>query len=349
MPAQLPAGVQLGQSLIGPVFIAYMYAENQSIQSEQGQLLSPQNRLFELARTGQLRLPKTWLEKHPVLINKILYPIAVLLFAFLAPQFSAIIGLPMVMWGFNVGDDIGFTFILIGSFLPLFFLVWLWLRVVEKRPLWTTGMTRPVAKPYLRGLGVGMLIFGSAVLLLGLFGFLDVENTGQGQGWWIALGGTFLVLLGWVIQGAAEEILARGFLMPILGIRWGPAAGVIVSSLFFSILHLENPNLTAISLLNLFLFGLFTAMYALFEGQLWGVFAIHAIWNWAQGNLFGFSVSGIDIQSSILIDLMEAGPDWITGGLFGPEGGFVVTLTLLIAIFLLLLLSRRRMGPVSTQ
>lgn len=324
-----------------------MQIENPSELPQHGRILSPHNQLLDLARTGQLRLPQSWLEKRPVLINKILYPIAVLLFAFLAPQFSAILGLPAVMWGFNLGKDIGFTFILIGSFLPLFFLVWLWLRVVEQRPLWTTGMTRPVAKPYLRGLGIGLLLFGSAVLLLGLLGFLDIESSGQDL--WITLGGTLLVLLGWVVQGAAEEVLARGFLMPILSVRWGPAAGVIISSLFFSILHLANPNLSSISLINLFLFGLFTALYALFEGGIWGVFAIHAIWNWAQGNLFGFSVSGMDTQSSMLIDLMEVGPDWVTGGLFGPEGGIVVTLTLLIAIFLLLLISRRRIGPVSTQ
>lgn len=278
------------------------------------------------------------------MINKILYPLAVLLFAFLAPQLSAVLGFPLTILGFNINPsqpNLGFALILIGSYSPLFIVVWLWLRVVEQRPLWTTGMTRPVAKPYLRGLGIGLLLFATAVLLLGLFGFLEIENTGQNQGIWITLGGTLLVLLGWVVQGAAEELLARGFLLPILGVRWGPAAGVIVSSLFFSILHLANPNLNFISLVNLFLFGLFAALYALNEGGLWGIFAIHAIWNWAQGNLFGFSVSGLNIQSSILFDLMETGPDWVTGGLFGPEGGVIVTLVLSIGIFALLFFSRK--------
>ena len=320
-----------------------MQTEHPTEPVESSRLLAPDNVLFNLARTGRLRLPQSWLEKRPVLINKIVYPLAVLLFAFLVPQLSAILGLPLTILGFNLNNsrpDLGFALILVGSFLPIFVLVWLWLLVVEQRPLWTTGMTRPVAKPYLRGLGIGLLLFASAVLLLGLFGFLEVEN--ESQRMWLTLGGALLVLLGWVVQGAAEEILARGFLLPILGVRWGPAAGVIISSLFFSILHLQNPNLSLISLLNLFLFGLFTALYALNEGGLWGIFAIHAVWNWAQGNLFGFSVSGIDIQSSILFDLMEAGPDWATGGLFGPEGGVVVTLVLLIGISALMFLSRRK-------
>lgn len=322
-----------------------MHSESLPDQSQEGRLLAPDNPLFNLARTGRLRLPKSWLEKRPLLIDKILYPIAVIFFAFMAPQISAVLGLPLTIQGFSLNDsqpDLGFALILTGSFLPLFFLVWLWLRVVEKRALWTTGMTRPLIKPYLRGLGIGVLLFASAVLLLGLLGFLEVENTHQGRELWLSMAGIFMVLFGWVIQGAAEEILARGFLMPILGVRWGPAAGVIISSLLFSALHLLNPNLNFISLFNLFLFGLFAALYALFEGGLWGVFAIHAVWNWAQGNIFGFSVSGLELQSSILLDLIEAGPDWATGGYFGPEGGVLVTFILLSGIITLALLSRRK-------
>lgn len=334
--------------MIGPVFITWMKTRNLTDPSQYGRLLAPDNSLFDLARTGRLRLPQSWLEKRPRLINKILYPLVVLLFAFLAPQLAAVLGLPLTILGFNLNNsqpDLGFALILIGSFLPIFFLIWLWLRVVEQRPLWTTGMTRPVMKPYLRGLGLGMLLFASAVLLLALLGFLEIESTNPGRGLWITLGGTMLVLFGWVIQGAAEEILVRGFLMPILSIRWGPAAGVIISSLFFSILHLLNPDLSLISLLNLFLFGLFAALYALYEGGLWGIFAIHAVWNWAQGNIFGFSVSGLDIKSTIFLDLMEAGPDWATGGLFGPEGGVVVTLILITGISVLVTLSRRHARP----
>jgi hypothetical protein len=315
----------------------------------QSGLLSPDNKLFELARSGQLRLPQSWLENRPVLIGKILYPLLVIVVAYLIPQLAVVLGLPLVIPGFNATEsrpDLGFALILTGSFLPIFVLVWLWLWAAEQRSLRTTGMIRPVVRPYLRGLGLGLLLFGSAVILLGMLGFLDVENSSQGQGLLFTLGGTLLVLLGWVVQGAAEEVLARGFLLPILGTRWGPVPGVIVSSLFFSVLHLQNPNVNFISIVNLFLFGLFTALYALYEGGLWGVFAIHTIWNWAQGNLFGFSVSGLDLQSTILFDLEEAGPDWATGGLFGPEGGVVVTLVLLGGIFGLVYLSRKKAGDL---
>lgn len=342
--------------MIGPVFILQMLNENSPDSLDHGRLLSPNNTLFRLARTGQLRLPQAWLENHPFFFEKLLYPFAVFVFALFAPQISAVFGFPLAILGFDryqSQPNLGFTLILIGSFLPIFFLVWLWLWVFEQRPLWTTGLTRPIARPYLRGLGIGLLIFGSAVLLLALFGYLEIENSGQGQGIWLTLAGTFLVLLGWIVQGAAEELLARGFLMPIIGVRWGPVPGVIISALLFSVLHLQNPNINFISLANLFLFGLFASLYALYEGGLWGVFAMHTIWNWTQGNLLGFSVSGINMQTSILLDLMENGPDWATGGPFGPEGGVVVTLVLLAGIFGLVYLSRKKpdfnQAPIDTH
>ncbi len=337
--------VELGQSMIGPVALWLMQTEDPTPHTSPDRLLSPDNALFAQARTGRLRLPASWLENYQVAIDKFLYPIAALLFAYLAPILAAILGLPVTLLGFNLDGnrpDLGFTFVLIGGFLPIFFLIWLWLRVFEQRPLRTTGMTRPVLRPYLRGLIVGLLLFGSVVIILGLLGFLGIEHPPQSSRFWITIGGVLLVLTAWMIQGAAEELLARGFLLPILGIRWGPPAGVFVSSLFFSVLHLNNPNLSLISLGNLFLFGLFAALYALYEGQLWGAFAVHAVWNWAQGNLFGFEVSGINAPLSILLDLMETGPDWVTGGSFGPEGGIIVTLLLLAAIVVVIVVSWRR-------
>ncbi|MFL7839782.1 MAG: lysostaphin resistance A-like protein [Candidatus Promineifilaceae bacterium] len=326
------------------LLLVIMQTEGLNKSSPHGRLLQPDNPLFTMARSGRLRIPQSWLDNHAVLINKFLYPFSVILFASLVPVISAILGLPISSLGLSLTGsrpDLGLALYLIGGFLFVFLLIWLWLKVMEQRPLWTTGMRRPILKPYLQGLAIGALLFVSVVLLLRLCGFLEPENSGQGTIWWTTLAGTLLVLVGWAIQGAAEEILFRGFLMPILSIHWRPAIGVIFSALLFCAIHLLNPNITLISVLNLFLFGLFTALYALWEGGLWGVFAVHTIWNWAQGNIFGLSVSGLDLHSSILFNLMETGPDWVTGGYFGPEGGVVVTLILICAISILIALSSR--------
>ena len=91
-------------------------------------------------------------------------------------------------------------------------------------------------------------------------------------------------------------------------------------------------------------YGLFAALYALREGGIWGISAQHAVWNWAQANLYGFEVSGIGANGGSLFNLMETGPDPLTGGAFGPEGGLAVTLVLLLAIALLVLQPRLTRG-----
>ena len=203
-------------------------------------------------------------------------------------------------------------------------------------------MERPILRRYVRGLVVGLIMFTAVIGFLALFDAVITETPLAGRFSLTAVAGALLIFCGWMIQGAAEELLARGFLLPVLGTRWGPLVGVIVSSLFFALLHLANPYISVLSLLNLTLFGLFAALYALHEGALWGIFAIHAVWNWAQGNLYGFSVSGLEIVNDVvLFDLIEDGPDWLTGGLFGPEGGLVVTLVLIISILLVWFAGRR--------
>jgi len=321
-------------------------------QLENYSLLAQDNHLFVLARSGRLSLPQSWLEKQPVFFDKVLYPLAAILFGFVAPFLAAFLGLPLllvVIIGPAVEEStVGQLLFLTGSFLPLFFLVWFWLWLFERRPLWTVGLERPFLRKYLRGLGIGLLMFIAAVIVLALLDLVVTETAAAGRLSLVSLGGILLIFMGWMVQGAAEEVLARGFLLPVIGTRWGSLAGVLVSSLFFALLHLLNPNVTLISLVNLALFGLFAALYALFEGGLWGVFAIHSIWNWAQGNLFGFEVSGIEIQSGMLFDLMEIGPDWLTGGLFGPEGGMVVTIVLIISSLLVLFAGKRRKYKITS-
>jgi hypothetical protein len=239
---------------------------------------------------------------------------------------------------------------LVLAFAPIFFFLWLWLRLFEKRPLWSIGLEAKHAAPnYLRGLLIGLLMFTASVGVAAALGYMALEQgPSQGQGL-PALGGVLLLFLGWTVQGPAEEALTRGWLLPVLGARYTPLLGVLLSSVAFAAYHLPNPNLSLIAILNLFLFGVFAALFALYEGGLWGVFSIHAIWNWAQGNLFGLAVSGNPQVGGTIFNLQEVGPDFITGGPFGPEGGLAVTAVLLISCALVIALSARQAGRPDTS
>ncbi len=305
-------------------------------------LLAPDNRLFAAAAQVTLRWPESL---------RGAYPLAVLLAGLAIPFVGAIVvGVPLfLLLGLFVdepfalfagGDDsLSLTIELLLGFLPIFVLVWGWLRLFERRRFRTIGLDGGGAfVQYGRGLLVGLVMFGAGVAIMSLFGYMEVRGVNLGFAAW---SGVLIVFAGWVVQGAAEEVLARGFLMPIIGARWHPLIGVILSSSIFGLLHLFNPNLSWLAMVNLVLFGLFAALYALWEEGLWGVFAIHSVWNWAQGNLFGLPVSGQPFSSNTLLEMTETGPDLLTGGAFGPEGGLVVTGVLVISALVVWLIARR--------
>lgn len=144
-----------------------------------------------------------------------------------------------------------------------------------------------------------------------------------------------VVFLAWMLQGGKEELIYRGWLFPLLGVKLSPTAALFVSSLLFSLAHGLNANFNVISFLNLFLFAILTALYAAYTGNIWGVSGLHAAWNWMQGNVFGLPVSGVVYRGFYPIQMHSVGPEWLNGGNFGPEGGIVVTLVLLLASVIL--------------
>lgn len=222
---------------------------------------------------------------------------------------------------------------LIFSFVLIYIILWAWLRFFEKRPFWTMGYeVQHALMQYGRGFLFGILMFGGAVGILAMFGSVAIETGDPSQQGITALGGVLLVLIGWVVQGGAEEALIRGWALPVIGARYKPWIGLLVSSLIFAGLHGLNPGLSVFALINLALFGVFAGLYVMREGSLWGISALHSVWNWVQGNFFGFEVSGTIASGGTLFNLMETGEDWLTGGTFGPEGGAAVTVVLLIAI-----------------
>lgn len=302
------------------------------------------NRIFELAQLG--------LPYIPAALGKF-YPFLAIIYVLLGPVItSAIAAIPIaivfIISGSThvdlqaiMGSSVGMTGLMLVGFLPIYLLVWGWLRVFEHRPLWTIGMERKEwLSKYLRGALVGSVMISAAVGLPAMFGYIQLQGNSSGVS--VATMGALILFIGWVVQGAAEEVLFRGFLLQIIGSRFGVIAGVLVTSILFALLHIFNASLGVIALINLMLFGVFAAFYTLWEGSLWGVFAVHSFWNWVQGNLFGMEVSGLPVRLEALIDLKEVGPDWFTGGAFGPEGGIAVTLLLLAGIAVLWLLESRK-------
>ena len=126
-----------------------------------------------------------------------------------------------------------------------------------------------------------------------------------------------------------EEIIFRGYVLKNLLESFNPYAALFVSSLFFSLIHGANPNVTLLGLSNIFLAGIFLGASYVFTKNLWFPIALHFSWNFFQA-MFGFKVSGLDSYSIIKFDIIEN--NYINGGEFGFESS-VLSLIISFSLF----------------
>jgi membrane protease YdiL (CAAX protease family) len=219
------------------------------------------------------------------------------------------------------------------SFAPIFLMIWIWVRLYEKRPFSTLGFHADRAfSRYARGFLVGALMFALALAFLYLFGALQPAPALKAASGLTAVPAVLIFLLGWLVQGAGEEILCRGWMMPVIGARYTPLTGILVSSAVFAAYHSANPSFSVLAVVNIFLVGIFLSLFCLGDEAIWGVFGWHSAWNWVQGNFFGLNVSGLNDSGASLFRFQIHGPDLVTGGGFGPEGGLAVTAVTVIGI-----------------
>ena len=133
-----------------------------------------------------------------------------------------------------------------------------------------------------------------------------------------------------------EEIIFRGVLFRLIDDRWNTFVALLVSAVLFGVMHLPNPGATLWSTAAIAIeAGLLLGAAYKFKGTLWLPIAIHWAWNYTQGNILGFAVSGEPIQEKLFSPIIT-GPDWITGGAFGAEASVpAVAVGLLLTVILL--------------
>ncbi|PGW25017.1 CPBP family intramembrane glutamic endopeptidase [Bacillus cereus] len=213
------------------------------------------------------------------------------------------------------------------------FFVFLWIKFVEKRSFSSIGFWRDQwIRKYLSGALIGFIFISIPVMLLLLIGNVQLEMQRITPTTILEIVGSLVAFL---IQGATEEIIVRGWLFPVLSVRSRIWVGIVVTSLLFGFLHLLNPGITILSISNIILVGVFAAFYVLKDNSLWGICAWHSLWNWAQFNIYGFAVSGMAMYSTPLFKPVTNGSEFLHGGSFGIEGSIITTIMLSIASIVL--------------
>lgn len=191
------------------------------------------------------------------------------------------------------------------------------------------------------GLGVGVIIgvaaAGGALVLATLLGTASwVPDGGTAAAWGGSVGKTVALL---APAALAEEIIFRGVPLVLLATAFGRWPAMIGISALFALAHIGNPSVTTLGLMNIALAGIWLGLAFFAPGGIWTAFGAHLGWNGTLAALDA-PVSGLPFRIP-WIDFAPGGPSWITGGMFGPEGGIVATLAIAIASGILLTRNRR--------
>ncbi len=239
--------------------------------------------------------------------------------------------------------------------------LWLGGRYLDHRKFKDYGFnfSRRWKLDFIFGIILGALLFCTVFLFEKAMGWIKIVDYFQNQreGY---IGMPFVIplimgLIFYIIVSFHEEILFRAYQITNLSeglnkkksmAKKALIGAYILSSIIFALFHSGNPNITYVGLINLVLLGLFLGLPYVLSGELAMPIAIHISWNFSQGLIFGFPVSGV-LNNLSIIAIEQGGPQIWTGGAFGPEGGLIGSITLVMGCAFVLLWFKILQRPIS--
>ncbi|MGH7602831.1 MAG: lysostaphin resistance A-like protein [Gemmatimonadaceae bacterium] len=209
---------------------------------------------------------------------------------------------------------------------------WVMLRKVDRLPWSEVGLDRNAARPRLivGGAAIGGLTIGCASVVLLSVHMLRIDATPPGS-WWGDAGRSAALLLP---AAFFEELFIRGYVFAILRRAAGWKLALIVTSIIFGLLHVVNPGADSESILAVVVAGFFLGTILLVTRSLYAAGAAHFAWNWVMSGALHIAVSGLPSRDPDY-RVVDSGPDWLTGGPWGPEGGLAAVAAMFIVLFYL--------------
>lgn len=262
------------------------------------------------------------ISNHSGWLKSLLFIPLILISQIIAVIIMSASGLDMSSFGTG---KIDLELMIILEYTMTFFMIimlWAFMKYIDKEPLINIGLqVKGRLKDFNFGLLIGLLIMGFAyffLLLINEIVFVNIDFN---------LNKVLLSIVLFMGVSVFEEIIFRGYVLKNLLESFNPYAALFVSSLFFSLIHGANPNVTLLGLSNIFLAGIFLGASYVFTKNLWFPIALHFSWNFFQA-MFGFKVSGLDSYSIIKFDIIEN--NYINGGEFGFESSVLSLIIIII-------------------
>ena len=208
----------------------------------------------------------------------------------------------------------------------------LFFKKYDKRTV-TEFAAKGLVKNLIIGTSIGFMLQSLTILVIYLNGSYSVININPVSFILIPFALMFTVAI-------IEEILVRGIIFRIMEEKLGSYIALTISSLLFGALHLANPHSSLISGICITTAGFLMGAAFIYSRSLWMPIALHFAWNFTQSGIFGAITSGNEKTNSLLEAKIQ-GPEFITGGAFGPEGSIQAIAFCALGTLILLILSRK--------
>jgi len=228
-----------------------------------------------------------------------------------------------------ISDPENFNYMLLLKFLGLLaalLTVWIFRKYIDRQSFMSLGFsTKKNGKDMIAGFSFGVVLISFGFLFLYFTNYLrvvdiifDVET----------IFGTFLFF---VFVAIHEEVVFRGYILNNLMKSMNKYVALAISAALFALIHGINPNINFVAIVNLLLAGFVLGASYIHTKNLWLPIFFHLSWNYFLGPIYGFEVSGLEIKTMIVQEVV--GSDLITGGKFGFEGSLILTVLLIIGFF----------------
>jgi len=234
-------------------------------------------------------------------------------------------------------EGVFYLAVVINAFIAVI-LVWLFRKIIDRRSFESIGFKTGKNGAHAGAgffLGIFILCAGSCILYFTKnLQWTDISFNGND----LFIGFGFMVIVAFY-----EEIVFRGYILNNLmdSLSKWPALGI--SALLFSLAHLSNPSFSVAGAFNILLAGILLGLNYVYTKNLWFGIMLHFTWNFFQGPVLGYEVSGMPLKS--LLQQKIQGNELITGGKFGFEGSLLATAFYILAIVAFIWVYEKKYQP----